>query len=241
MKDRIAVVTGASSGIGLALTQGLLDAGAHVIGIGRDAQRLSQASSESARTAASHFVGLVADLGDYTQLRRAGEMVRHGNARVHLLVHCAGHLALGAPSLFNPAELDVLYQVNLRAPLLLTQELRGPLMTARGHVVFVNSTAIAHPRPENAVYASTKAALQVLANGLREEFQGRVRVTSIFPARTDTAMHAQIMEYAGARQNNVSTPMSPAAVAASILSVVGMDPAVTATDVWLRPSPPPNG
>src|SRR5205814_5706068 len=110
----------------------------------------------------------------------------------------AGVIATAALADVPIADFDRQYRVNVRAPLLLTQALLPLIVRARGHIVFVNSSVGRSIKPNVGAYAASKHALRALADTLRAEINPRgVRVLTVFPGNTATAMQAQLSREAG--------------------------------------------
>src|SRR5262249_46916062 len=157
----VALVTGASSGIGLALATALGARGLRVLLTGRDPARLEDAATR-VRARGGTAVHRAADLASDEGLRGLPSWVEHQAGRLDLLVHSAGSVHLGSIDSVGWEDLDADYRVNLRAPFLLTKSLLSLLRAARGQVVFVNSTAGLAAGADNALYAATKHALRSL-------------------------------------------------------------------------------
>jgi short-subunit dehydrogenase len=175
----VALVTGASSGIGQALAVRLVEAGAQVFAAGRDEQALA---------AVSGATRLVADLIEPSAPERLARQVLGEAGRIDLLVNNAGAGSVGALAEQSPAVVDQLLAVNLQAPIQLTRAvLPGMLERGRGRLVFVTSIAGRLGVREEAVYAATKAGLDVFAESLRFEVAPRgIGVTVVVPGVVDT-------------------------------------------------------
>ena len=160
------LVTGASSGIGRATAKALQDAGATVVGLGRDPAALGEPS-------------IVCDLADPEQLERAAAEA----GPVDLLVANAGQGWAGAFAEIEPETVERLVRVNLLAPLQLTRALLpGMLVRGRGHVVLVGSIVGRVGARDEAAYAATKGGLAAFADSLRQELDGTpVGVTLVTP------------------------------------------------------------
>lgn len=173
VSGRVALVTGASSGIGAAVAQRLAGDGARLVLTGRDPERLQQVAERTGAKA------LVADLA-------AGIDTLLGAlpARPALVVHCAGVGAAGPLEELSPARVDELIDLNLRAPVQLTRALLPGLRVERGHLVFVASIAALGVAGE-AVYSGTKAGLRGFADAVRIEAP-EIGVTTVLPGAVDT-------------------------------------------------------
>jgi NAD(P)-dependent dehydrogenase (short-subunit alcohol dehydrogenase family) len=181
----VALVTGGSQGLGLALTRALAAAGWRVVTDARHADVLDAALG--GRTGVTALAGDVADPAHRTEL--AAAVTRLG--RLDLLVHSAS--ALG-PSPLPPladlpvADLERILAVNVLAPLALTQLLLDELRATRGTVVAVSSDAAVEAYPGWGGYGSSKAALDQLAAVLAAE-NPELHVYAVDPGDMNTAMH----------------------------------------------------
>lgn len=182
LADSVALITGASSGIGAVAARQLADAGARVFLTGRDADRLAAVARLSGGTP------LACDLSDPDRTRKLAARVLDTAGRVDILVNNAGQGWAGPLVAMAEAQIEALVAANLVAPMLLTRAvLPGMLARGRGHLGFVGSIAGRLGVRDEAVYAGTKAGLSVFADSLRQETAGRgIVVTELVPAVVDT-------------------------------------------------------
>jgi NAD(P)-dependent dehydrogenase (short-subunit alcohol dehydrogenase family) len=181
------VVTGGSSGIGLATAQLLTAGGAEVCIVGRRPEALEAAVAEMAGPAWSH----ACDLGETSQVAGLAESVGSRWPVVHGLVNCAGLAPMATAEDTEPEIWDQAFAVNARAPFLLVTGLLAGLRAADpGSVVNVSSTLAVKAIPGMAAYNASKAALNQLTRSLALELAPRVRVNAVMPAVVDTPIHA---------------------------------------------------
>jgi short-subunit dehydrogenase len=178
IQGAVALVTGASSGIGWAAARRLAEAGARVVAHGRDAARLAELS---------RLTGATAVTGDLTDPASAAAVAEQAGS-VDILVSNAG---IGWAGTFHemPAEdVALLVAVNLTAPIQLTRALLpGMLARERGHLMFVTSIAGRMGVAGEAVYSATKAGVDAFAESLRFELTGTaVQVSVLVPGVVDT-------------------------------------------------------
>jgi short-subunit dehydrogenase len=198
LRDQTAVITGASGAIGGAIALELARAGAHLCLTGRDENRLQEAVTACRQGGSPRVEGLPADLTRDEEVAGLAERAVQALGGVDLLIHSQGLFRAGAVESSPIADLDAQYQVNLRSPYLLTQHLLPSLLQRQGQIVFVNSTAGLQTRGEVAAYGATKHGLRALADGLREEVNRRgVRVMTLYPGRTASAMQAEVCDWEG--------------------------------------------
>jgi NAD(P)-dependent dehydrogenase (short-subunit alcohol dehydrogenase family) len=210
----VALVTGATSGIGRATALALAARGARVLVHGRNASRGDQVISEIRGNDGDAEVllgDLVAPAGVHSLARRAVEL---GGGHVDILVNNAGLYPIGGLTAETLAEdIDAAFAVNVRAPFLLVAEL-APAMAARGQGAIVNVlTTVAQLGVAGlGLYGASKAALGLLTRSWAAEFgpQG-VRVNAVSPGPTSTRETPQSIAFleriaAQAPAGRVATP-----------------------------------
>jgi 3-hydroxy acid dehydrogenase/malonic semialdehyde reductase len=188
MDGRIALVTGASAGIGRATVLALARSGFDVIAVARRLERLEALAVEVEGMGRRLFpLGL--DLQDRSALDALPDSLPEDWRRVDLLVNNAG-LALGADPLVegDPADWDRVLETNVRALLVLARRfLPGMLARRCGHLVNLGSIAARQPYPGGAVYCASKAAELALSRALSMELVATpLRVTTIDPGLVET-------------------------------------------------------
>ncbi len=180
---RSALVTGGSSGLGLALARMLRDEGYDLTLVARRPEPLEEAASELGAFA------VPANLGDSDECVRvvAAHAERFGGMNV--LVNSAGLGIGGNIAGLETKKIALQLDVNLFGPLVVTREALPLLRASRGHVFTLASIAGTIPTPGLAIYGATKAALIAFTNSLnREEAEHGVRATAISPGFVATRM-----------------------------------------------------
>jgi NAD(P)-dependent dehydrogenase (short-subunit alcohol dehydrogenase family) len=187
--QRVALITGASQGLGFSLAQALAARGWDLVIDGRDPGRLAAAvDTLSASRATVH--PLAGDVADGAHRRRLADEVA-GAGRLDVLVNNASELGPSPlPDLrnYDIAALAHVYQVNLIAPLALTQLVIGELVRNQGCVVNITSDAAVEGYRGWGGYGSSKAALEQLSHVLSVEETG-LRVYWVDPGDLRTQMH----------------------------------------------------
>jgi NAD(P)-dependent dehydrogenase (short-subunit alcohol dehydrogenase family) len=178
LESKVALVTGATSGIGKAAAVQLAAQGASVIVHGRDATRGAAVVAEIENGGGSaRFVG--AELGEPAEALRLAEEV----GDVDILVNNAGFAWFGPSAKLDAKTLDQLFAANVQAPYLLVSVL-APKMVARGDGVIINlaSRAGTVGKPDSAAYGATKASLASFARSWAAEYgPAGIRVNAISP------------------------------------------------------------
>jgi NAD(P)-dependent dehydrogenase (short-subunit alcohol dehydrogenase family) len=233
-RGQVAVITGASGGIGEAIAIQLARGGARLVLAGRSAERLDLVA-ERARDLSSGIETFAADLADDVQVRVLADRALSAFGRVDLLIHSIG-LFLGGPFESPVEDLDRQLRINVHVPYLLTQALLPSLLTRQGQVVFVNSSAGFNPaRAGWVAYSASKHALRAVADGLRDEVNPKgVRVLTVFPGRTATAMQEEVHRYEG-KPYDPDRFLQPRDVAAAVLNALSLPRTAEVTDLHIRP------
>jgi NAD(P)-dependent dehydrogenase (short-subunit alcohol dehydrogenase family) len=188
VEGKIAVITGATSGMGLATARLLAAEGAHVYITGRRKDRLDQAVQEISTAAPGQVTGVQADSGSPEDLSRLFGAVQAGHGRVDILYASAGIGSLAEPlEAVTSASFDDVFAVNVRGTLLTVQK-AIPMMTAGGSVIINGSAGAVKGVPGSTVYAASKAALRSFARTWAAELSGRgIRINLISPGPIQTA------------------------------------------------------
>jgi NADP-dependent 3-hydroxy acid dehydrogenase YdfG len=181
-QSRVAVVTGASSGIGAATAIALAGQGFKVIAVARREERLNALAAQS-----PGIQPFVADITVQSDVQALAELC--ATERVEVLINCAGGAFDSATMLESDPEIwEKSYQLNVIATLRVTQVLT-PLMikSGRGHIVIVTSTAGHRAYENGGSYVAAKFAEKSMADTLRLELNGLpIRVTEIAPGMVMT-------------------------------------------------------
>lgn len=238
LSGKVAVITGASSGVGRSVALALAERGADLALVGRNAGRLravGELCAGKAPAVRTYRVDLLAD----SELRRLQRRLMCDFSGVDVLVHCAGVIALGGMAEARWEDLDRQFRLNVRAPFALTQLLLPTLTSRRGQVVFINSTAGLVATAGLSQYAATKHALRAIADSLREEVNPQgVRVLSIYLGRTATPMQARVHDEEG-RPYSPERLIQPEQAAAVVVDALMMGREAEITDIRIRPTHKP--
>ena len=236
LAGRIAVVTGASSGIGQAIALRLVAEGATVNAVGRDKVRLDQLLASAIATGGpGGIIPAQVDLTD-DDARRALVAGLSAGPRVNLLIHSAGAYSRGDHVDAPIRDLDALYASNVRAPYALTQELLPVLRAGGGDIVVVNSTQGIRAAGGVGQYAATQHAMRAITDSLRQEVNADgIRVCSIHLGRTATPRQEAIFAKEG-RPYVPELLVQPADVAEVLMAVLALPTNAEVTEIRLRPA-----
>ena len=182
---RTAIVTGASRGIGAAIARGLDAAGARVALVARDAAQLDTVAADLTHDP----VAIPTDLGTADGPGTAAATALEAfDGRVDVLVHNAGIAVRKDSETLQVDEIDQLWNVNVRAALLLTAAvLPAMLEQGSGSIVSISSISGRRGAPRRALYAATKAALDGMTRALAMEYGPRgIRANAVAPGVVDT-------------------------------------------------------
>lgn len=237
LNRKVAVVTGASSGVGRSIALELGKAGASVAMVGRRLEEM-RALAEKCQNA-GRMRSYLADLENLSQIATCSRRILSDFGKVDILVHSAGVIHLGDWAETTPAQFDHQYRCNVRAPYSLTEKLLTSIKASKGQVVFINSSVGLLAGRGVSQYSATKHALRALADSLRVEVNSDgVRVVSIYLGRTATPMQVKIHQHEG-REYHPNRLIQPEQVASLVLDILTTGREVEVTDVRLRPALPP--
>ncbi|GGX72866.1 SDR family oxidoreductase [Streptomyces minutiscleroticus] len=244
LAGRVAVVTGATSGIGAATARRLALGGASVALLGRREDRLRELAGELRPAGAGEVLPVAADLADPGAIAAAAASVRAALGRVDLVVANAG-VMLGAPfETADTAEWDRMLDVNLRGLLhtgrVFADDLLAAARSGPADLVHVGSVAGHSLYPDWSVYSATKAAVAHLTRNLRAELGPRdVRVHNVEPGVTVTELGADMrdadMRTALDRMRTDLRPLSADDIAQAIAFSVAAPAHVNIADLVVVP------
>lgn len=229
----VAVVTGASGGVGRAIAQALARQSVRLHLVDRDAAELAEtATGVRAFSEPSEFVIDLNSDNEMDLVVRSLEEI----GRLDVLVHCAGIVRQGRMEDAPIEDLDIQYATNVRAPYALTKRLLPLLTASRGEIVFVNSSAgLNAKRAEVGQYAASKHALRAIADSLREEVNSKgVRVLSVYLGRTATPMQ-EALSWKEQKEYHPEMLLQPEDVASVVVHALMLPRTAEVTDISIRP------
>lgn len=225
---RIAVVTGATGGIGTAVVRALADRGHRVLAVGRSAEKLAALCADTPLV-----FPVVLNLAGSFELPRP----LAGLDRLDALVHCAGIAEVASVQATPQTLWQKTLAVNVIAPAELTKGMLPALRAATGRIVFINIAAGTHAVPNWSAYVASKAALKEFADSLRaEEDRHGLRVTSIYPSGVDTELLREIRAKFG-RPYDPAACVRPETLASLVITALECPADAHLTELSVRPAP----
>lgn len=234
LKNQIAVVTGASSGIGKAIALALAGEGVAVCLVARR-RKLLEEVAEQVEALGSHGHVCPADLTKDDDIRSLGEKVQRDFGRVNILVLCGGAISHGTLEKASLADFDLMYRSNLRGHYAMIQTLLPLIRKCQGQIVFINSSAGLRSPATVGQFSATQHAFRSLANSLRDEVNADgMRVLSVYAGRTATPRMARLFEKEG-RTYQPELLMQAEDVAEMVTHSLCLPRTAEVTDISIRP------
>ncbi|WP_303309756.1 SDR family oxidoreductase [Hymenobacter sp. BT730] len=227
LTDQVAIVTGASRGIGRAITLLLAMQGARVIALARGADELRDVAQSG------QILPLAADVTDEGDAQQAVDVALQHFGRLDILVCNAGVGSFGLLEHFEAEEWDRIYNVNVKGTFLLCKA-AVPHFKAqnRGHIVGVTSDVARRTFEHGSVYGSSKYAQDALLGSLRKEVRPfGIKVSTIFPGMVDT--HFNNSQPGSPEVEN--THLRPSDIAQAVRYVLEAPPHVVVDELMIHP------
>ncbi len=241
IKDKIVLITGASSGIGWASAELFASLGARIILAARRIDRLETLSTQLQNRYQTNTLTLQLDVRERAQVENAISSLPPSWQSIDILLNSAG-LALGSDLLQEgtPSNWDNIIQVNVCGLLYMTRAiLPGMIERNTGHIINISSTAGHECYPRGNVYSATKHAVNALSKSLRLDLLGTpLRVTNVSPGMAET-------EFSQVRWKDVErakrfyegfTPLSAEDIADAIVYAATRPPHVDVSEMVIFPT-----
>lgn len=182
LTGKTAVISGGTTGIGLAIAQRFVAEGAHVFIFGRRQAQLD----EAARRIERNVTAIQADAANLDDLDRVAAAVSKERGIVDIIVSNAGYTEQASIDTITPEHFDKAFNLMARGPVFLVKNLL-PMMSGGGSIILVSSAMHLMGIPGHTAYAATKAALRSYVRTWAAEFKDRgIRVNMLSPGVTDT-------------------------------------------------------
>lgn len=237
LKDKLAVITGASSGIGESVACALAENEVNLYLLGRDRDRLEKIRDRLGKMHPGVRIDIYAsDLALAENIHNVANRIIKNVPGIDMLIHSAGNFLMKRLEDTTEQEYDRQFSINTRAPFILTRLLFPLVKKNKGQMVFLNSSvAQQKSRAGLSAYTASKCALQAIADSLREEVNpDEVRVLSVFPGRTATAMQEDVYRQEN-REYEKDQLLQPEDIAQSIINALSLPRTAEITDIFIRP------
>ncbi len=242
LKGRWALVTGATSGFGMATARALAGHGCHVAITGRREDRLDALGREIRERHGVECVSLVFDVRDLTRVRATLGAAPELLSKLDIVINNAGlSLALDPIQAGDPADWDQMIDTNVKGLLYVTRTvLPGMVERGSGHIVNVGSIAGHQVYGGGAVYCATKFAVRAISDALRYDLLGKgVRVSNVEPGLAETEFSEVRFKGDRTRAGTVydgMTPLRAEDVADAVVWCLTRPPHVNVQSVLLLPT-----
>ncbi|OUM88648.1 MAG: 3-oxoacyl-ACP reductase [Bacillus thermozeamaize] len=225
MATKAALVTGASSGIGLEIVKTLLAMGHPVYGLARDFSKTDFAHER--------FWPIPCDITRIDELRRALATIRDQGHKIHILVNNAGVGFFGPHEQLRPEQIEQMVLTNLAAPLVLTQMTLRQIKETQGVIINLSSITAKKSSTHGCAYAATKAGLTHFGVSLFDEIRKTgARVITIHPDLTTTPFYDHLDFRPG---DHPGSRLTPESVAEAVRFALSQPAGAVVTDITLRP------
>ncbi|KAG5891409.1 hypothetical protein JTB14_031476 [Gonioctena quinquepunctata] len=241
--DKVAIVTGASAGIGAAISKDLVEAGVNVVGMARRIEKIEELS-KSLCDQTGKLYALRCDVTKEEDILRAFRWITENVGPVHILINNAG---LTRPTTLVDGATEEwrrVFEVNVMALCICTREAVKIMRhnNIAGHIVHMNSIAGHHvpntPKPSFNVYPASKYAVTALTESLRQELRYHatgIKVTSISPGLVRTEFQEGLPED-GSKEALESMPaLKPEDISQAVMYVLATGPTVQVQELTVRP------
>ena len=223
---RTVLVTGASSGIGRAVAQNLLQQGHTVIGVSRDCRKFTRQMK--------NFRSVELDLSQLSELPQKIRQLQQIFPEIDAVVFSAGMGQFGSVEEFSYSQIEALMTINFTSQVFLTKALLPALKRkASSDLIFIGSEAALKGSRKGAIYCASKFAIRGFTQALREECSNsNVRVCLINPGMVKTAFFEHLTFEPGDHESNFILPEN---VAAAVSYVLGTRAQIVIDEINLSP------
>ncbi|MGA7953789.1 MAG: SDR family oxidoreductase [Gloeobacterales cyanobacterium] len=242
IKNLVVLVTGASSGIGLACARIFAQAGAKVILSARRLERLETLTKELEKEFKTDIYILPMDVTHRSQVESQLDSLPEDWSKIDILINNAG-LSRGLDKLYegNIQDWEEMIDTNMKGLLYVTRSVvPGMVKRGRGHVINIGSLAGHQTYPRGNVYCGTKVAVRAISEGLKQDLLGTpLRVTSVDPGLVETEFSKVRFRGDEDRAHGVYqglTPLTPEDVADTVFYCATRPPHVNINEVLMMPT-----
>jgi NADP-dependent 3-hydroxy acid dehydrogenase YdfG len=221
MKEaKTVIVTGGSDGLGKALVDSLIASGFAVVNVSR-------------RKNDKAHINILSDLSTPAGIKNATKSILKIDSSIKAIIYSAGVLSFSDVGSLQDAEYERVFNINTKAPMLMTGELLDRLKSDETDVVIINSVAGLQSYPAQVLYNSSKAALHSYTKDLRETLSSTpCRVIGVYPGMLDTDMAQKIPD--GAMPKSKHPAISPTELADYIVYTINLSKVMEVSDIVIH-------
>ncbi|MEL6160519.1 MAG: SDR family oxidoreductase [Cyanobacteria bacterium J06623_5] len=238
IKDKVVIVTGASSGLGEATVRRLANQGAKVMLAARREERLQNIIADLKKSG-SQVSYQTTDVSNRSEVETLAKATQDAYGRIDVLVNNAGLMPLSPLSALKIDEWDTMVDVNIKG-LLYGVAAVMPVMQDQGsgHIVNISSVAGHTVFPSGVVYCATKFAVKAISEGIRLESDGVIRSTNISPGAVETELTSTISHEESAKSANqlYDVAIGADAIARAIAYAIEQPGDVDINEMIIRPT-----
>ncbi len=235
LQDKVVVVTGASSGIGLDFAKELVAKGSRVFGLARSEDKLRKLRDELGE----QFHPVTCDVTEKDQVSAAFKTVAEEGGRLDVLINNAGLGRFGPVADLSVEDWDVQMETNLRGVFLCTRAAIPPMKQQNqesgfgGHIINIASIAGLLGNPNLAAYNATKFGLRGFSEAIMKELRADgIKVTCVYPGSIDTNFSS------GSGSSGSPNAMRPSDITSTVLHVLETRDNYLISEVVMRPLRP---
>jgi NADP-dependent 3-hydroxy acid dehydrogenase YdfG len=214
------IVTGGSDGLGSALVDSLIVSGFRVVNVSRH-------ENDKAH------VNVLCDLSTTDGIENAADSILKMKEPLRAIIYSAGVLSFGDAASLDGIEYERVFNINTKAPMLITSQLFSRLKADEADIVIINSVAGIQSYPAQTVYNSSKAALHSFTKDLRETLSSTAsRVIGVYPGMLDTNMAQKIPD--GAMPKSKHPAIMPSELANYIVYTINLPKVMEVSDIVIN-------
>jgi len=229
---KISVISGGTSGLGLEIASLLVKSGKNVLILGRNAEKLNEASSRLKNGSKNLLTeSLICNIGNEEDVRKVGEFLSGNSLSVEYLFNNAGRGLFTKAHTSTSASIDKVFEANLKGMILLTSEvLRLTPEEEELTIVNIMSTSALFGRAEETIYCAAKWGARGYTEALRTELKGTKRnIIAVYPG----GMKTDFWKIPG-QNRDISSFMDPAEVASTIVTAVMVSDKMLVSDITIN-------
>lgn len=238
IKNKVVIITGASSGLGEATSRRLAKNGAKLMLAARREERLKELVSDIEKDGGTAKYQ-VTDVTDHSQVEALAEATHEAYGRIDVLINNAGLMPLSPLDQVKVDEWDKMIDVNIKGVLYAIAAVL-PIMRQQksGHIINLSSVAGHQVFPAGTVYCATKFAVKAISEGIRLESNGEIRSTNISPGAVDTELTNTISDQETAKgiDQLYSVAIDADAIARAITYAIEQPGDVNVNEMIIRPT-----